>query len=470
MQINTTKTQLLAFSVFAGVVTLAQAQTQLFPVQTFGPVERCDDPDLSAFSPTLAGDGDTLVVPQIGATRGSQAVSGTVQVWQRATDTTWTFIEEVIGPVDDAERFGASIDIAGDSMIVGAPDAGRAFLYERSSAGTFELAHTFEPPDIPGILWSRFGTAVALTDHTVVITDSRASALPDRGGAIAIYERDGDGWRLLLAEGGPNRGSNAFTSVDAEGEFVVTTVAPVSAADIPGGVRLYDLRTLTPSTWHFDMFEQTWPAAVAISGDRMVATKAGGSFGSDLCGTIVTFKRVPGGSFQVEGTLTPNCGARGADMGIRLDLQGARLAVFGRVDIGSTFGWPAAIVFEDHPDEGWTQDEAYRRLASGSAAWGFAGENGSVAFVGGDLVMGVRGWGARQTACTDAARGLVNIFELDAGCRADLDRDGQLTIFDFLAFTSLFEGLAPEADFVPDGEFTIADFLAFQNEFDVGCS
>ncbi|MEQ9096932.1 MAG: GC-type dockerin domain-anchored protein [Phycisphaerales bacterium] len=57
----------------------------------------------------------------------------------------------------------------------------------------------------------------------------------------------------------------------------------------------------------------------------------------------------------------------------------------------------------------------------------------------------------------------------DAGCRADLDGDGQLTIFDFLAFQNLFDAGDPIADFDGDGQLTIFDFLAFQNEFDQGC-
>ena len=54
-------------------------------------------------------------------------------------------------------------------------------------------------------------------------------------------------------------------------------------------------------------------------------------------------------------------------------------------------------------------------------------------------------------------------------CPADLDGDGSLTIFDFLAFGNLFDLMDPAADFDGDGEFTIFDFLAFQNAFDVGC-
>ena len=55
------------------------------------------------------------------------------------------------------------------------------------------------------------------------------------------------------------------------------------------------------------------------------------------------------------------------------------------------------------------------------------------------------------------------------GCRADIDGDGELTIFDFLGFQNLFDAGDPLADFDGDGELTIFDFLAFQNAFDAGC-
>ncbi|MFI4883238.1 MAG: GC-type dockerin domain-anchored protein [Phycisphaerales bacterium JB064] len=55
------------------------------------------------------------------------------------------------------------------------------------------------------------------------------------------------------------------------------------------------------------------------------------------------------------------------------------------------------------------------------------------------------------------------------GCRADLDGDGSLTIFDFLTFQNLFDAGDLTADFDGDGSLTIFDFLTFQNEFDAGC-
>jgi hypothetical protein len=61
------------------------------------------------------------------------------------------------------------------------------------------------------------------------------------------------------------------------------------------------------------------------------------------------------------------------------------------------------------------------------------------------------------------------VVAADATCRADLDGDGMLTIFDFLAFQNAFDSGDPLADFDGDGALTIFDFLAFQNEFDAGC-
>ncbi len=55
------------------------------------------------------------------------------------------------------------------------------------------------------------------------------------------------------------------------------------------------------------------------------------------------------------------------------------------------------------------------------------------------------------------------------GCRADIDGDGELTIFDFLEFQNLFDAGDLAADFDGDGSLTLFDFLEFQNEFDAGC-
>ncbi|NRA58630.1 MAG: hypothetical protein HRU13_11015 [Phycisphaerales bacterium] len=63
----------------------------------------------------------------------------------------------------------------------------------------------------------------------------------------------------------------------------------------------------------------------------------------------------------------------------------------------------------------------------------------------------------------------MGAYERPLPCPVDLDGDGELTLFDFLAFQSLFDLGSPAADFDGDGSLTLFDFLAFQNAFDAGC-
>ncbi len=51
---------------------------------------------------------------------------------------------------------------------------------------------------------------------------------------------------------------------------------------------------------------------------------------------------------------------------------------------------------------------------------------------------------------------------------ADLNGDGELTIFDFLAFQNAFDAGEPLDDFDGNSTLDIFDFLAFQNAFDAG--
>ncbi|UYV13340.1 MAG: hypothetical protein NCW75_03420 [Phycisphaera sp.] len=54
-------------------------------------------------------------------------------------------------------------------------------------------------------------------------------------------------------------------------------------------------------------------------------------------------------------------------------------------------------------------------------------------------------------------------------CAADLDGDGDLTVFDFLEFQTLFDAGDVRADVFYDGRLDIFDFLAFFNQFQTGC-
>lgn len=54
-------------------------------------------------------------------------------------------------------------------------------------------------------------------------------------------------------------------------------------------------------------------------------------------------------------------------------------------------------------------------------------------------------------------------------CKADLDGDGDLTVFDFIEFQNLFDAGDARADVFYDGRLDVFDFLAFFNQFEAGC-
>lgn len=54
-------------------------------------------------------------------------------------------------------------------------------------------------------------------------------------------------------------------------------------------------------------------------------------------------------------------------------------------------------------------------------------------------------------------------------CPADLDGDGDLTVFDFFELQNLFDAGDPRADVFYDGRLDVFDFLAFFNQFEDGC-
>jgi len=82
-----------------------------------------------------------------------------------------------------------------------------------------------------------------------------------------------------------------------------------------------------------------------------------------------------------------------------------------------------------------------------------------------------------QMKYTRCAMGIAGLLALagtalagpNTTCRADLDGDGELTLFDFLEFQNLFAMGDLTADFDGDGDLTLFDFLEFQNEFAQGC-
>ncbi|NRA57425.1 MAG: FG-GAP repeat protein [Phycisphaerales bacterium] len=137
--------------------------------------------------------------------------------------------------------------------------------------------------------------------------------------------------------------------------------------------------------------------------------------------------------------------------------SGAVYVVYGRRD-----GFPATLTLADlDGSEGFRVEAAVTGEGLGASVSSAGDINGDG---NADLIIGA----SRTSAPGDAGRAIV-VYGRSPGCSVDLDGDGDLTLFDFLAFQNLFDAGDPIADFDGDGRLTLFDFLAFQNAFDAGC-
>ncbi|MFI4882037.1 MAG: GC-type dockerin domain-anchored protein [Phycisphaerales bacterium JB064] len=147
----------------------------------------------------------------------------------------------------------------------------------------------------------------------------------------------------------------------------------------------------------------------------------------------------------------------------------------------------ALLVFDDGAGPGLYVAGPFGRVgpvdsripAAGLAEWTSGGWRGVTASVSGEILAlaeyrtsarrSLMAGGRFRTIDGVMSAGIAELPVCPNPCPADLDGDGVLTVFDFLAFQSAFAMGAPEADFDFDGEFTLFDFLAFQSAFARGC-
>ena len=74
------------------------------------------------------------------------------------------------------------------------------------------------------------------------------------------------------------------------------------------------------------------------------------------------------------------------------------------------------------------------------------------------------------TANWDAfATVLLNQRLCHVACPADIDTDGELTLFDYLMFLNFYADGDLRADFDGSGDLAVLDFMAFRAQFDAGC-
>ena len=274
------------------------------------------------------------------------------------------------------DKFGASVSISGDgnAAIVGAEDAGRAYVFKRDAAGSWCQTRRLS-------LGNKFGYSVSISN------DRAAVGAPDRNsdkGAVYVYDLQ------TIAEscqGGNQEGA----ATEDEG-----TAPPADpAVEAAQNEILNDLRNTAASS-------------VAISEDTaIVGLEADGNAqNGEFSGSALIFERSSDGSWsQTQKVAAGDAGVRGF-FGTGVAVSGSRAAVGATGD--DTNGQLAGAVYIFDKGSSGTWSQTAKLLAGDGTVMDFLGRSVSVS--GDTVIAGADGYNEGESVL-----GAVYIFERTGG-------------------------------------------------------
>ncbi|MCB9849000.1 MAG: M36 family metallopeptidase [Phycisphaeraceae bacterium] len=151
------------------------------------------------YGQSVIAEGDTLIVGAPGADGGA----GAVYRYRRTGEAQWTLEQRLTAPSRiTGAMFGASLDLDGDRVIIGAPldldqisQAGVAYVFTRSpDDGLWEYEDRVAAPFQRGL--DGFGDSVSIEGDLAVVSAPRSDLFLTDAGAAFVYERGAFGWSL----------------------------------------------------------------------------------------------------------------------------------------------------------------------------------------------------------------------------------------------------------------------------------
>jgi hypothetical protein len=201
----------------------------------------------------FAISGDTAVIG-LQDEDTTAAAAGSIYVFTRS-GTTWTE-QQKIQASDAAEndRFGVSVGIDGDTIVVGAhyeddtdSNAGSIYVFTRSGS-TWTQQQKIQPSDIAAA--DEFGTAVAISGDTVIAGSIWDDDTNSGSGSAYIFTRSGTTWtqqqKLTASVSEAAARFGTAVSIDGDTALVGTPFENISGVSDAGAVYVY---TRSGTTW-----------------------------------------------------------------------------------------------------------------------------------------------------------------------------------------------------------------------------
>ena len=124
---------------------------------------------------SVAADRDFMVVGAPGDTVGGLASAGSVHLYQRSplSSTGWSYVKMLFaGDTQIGAAFGSSVDVSGDTIVVGAPGwdgRGAVYVFQRNQGGADNWGQR-KRVDLPAVsAGDEFGASVAIRDDILAV-------------------------------------------------------------------------------------------------------------------------------------------------------------------------------------------------------------------------------------------------------------------------------------------------------------
>ncbi len=150
------------------------------------------------FGLTIAMDGDTAVIGARDHTHSGQAEAGAAYVFVREGGV-WNEQAKLVSPAPAADSlFGESLDVSGDTIVVGAHQhphmnlsrSGAAWVYERAGTSWNMVAELTAADAASG---DHFAVGVTIEGDTI-LSGAYLKSRPGGTGSVYVYRRGSEGW------------------------------------------------------------------------------------------------------------------------------------------------------------------------------------------------------------------------------------------------------------------------------------
>ncbi len=187
-------------------------------------------------------DGDTVIIGAYGQDAGGKSESGAVYVFTR-TAGVWTEVAKTVGANTD-DYFGYSVAISGVTALVGAYGddtkgtlAGAAYVLSKDQGGANKWGTASKITAMDGAAQDNFGLTVALDQNTAVIGARGDDDKGSLSGSAYVYFRSGGVWSLQQKLTGSDTAALDYfgTALAIDGDSLVVGANLANTSSIDSG-------------------------------------------------------------------------------------------------------------------------------------------------------------------------------------------------------------------------------------------